>query len=160
MGLLFVAQLVGGSPNALAEPALTYSAHQYLQLESRIQEALKNGTVQTLNPLLSNEFRFHRPSSPNLSKQEWFAAQSANRQQEWQIRDVEVQVLGDIRIVSFTKLDTSRQTPLFIVDVWSHAQQKLLSRYEAAASLPLPQPPVGPGSATPDKNHMRPDGRG
>ena len=159
--LIFVAQLVGISAQAQANPTQTYSAHQYLQIELSIEDALKNGASQKLNKLLSDDFRFHSPSQPNLNKQEWFAARYADAHQEWQIRDVEVERFGHVlRIVSFTRFNVTSKEQRFVVDVWNDANKKLSSRYEAPLSSSAHPPKVIPDQNLPTNDQIRPNGRG
>lgn len=158
--LIFVAQLVGISAQAQANPTQTYSAHQYLQIELSIEEALKNGASQKLNKLLSDDFRFHSPSQPNLNKQEWFAARYADAHQEWQIRDVEIESFAHVLIVSFTRFNMTSKEQRFVVDVWNDANKQLSSRYEAPLSSSAHPPKVTPDQNLPTNDHIRPNGRG
>jgi len=154
--LTFVIQQVGMRAQAQTTQTQTNSAYVYLQLELDVQEALKGDTSQKMKRLLSGDFRFHSPSQPNLNPQEWFDAKSLEAHQEWQIRDVEVESFGHIRIVSFTRLNVTSNEQHFVVDVWNDARKKLISRYEA--SLSSSNIPVD--SVFPAKNQPRPNGRG
>jgi len=156
--LIFVGQLICIKSPAIADSALTYQAHQYLEIELSVEDAFRNQTIHTLNKFLSKEFSVHRPSQPSLGRQELLKIRSAEPHQEWLIRDVEVQTFDGISIVSFTRVNATSKEQLFIVDIWKDSLKKLQSRYEVSAPSVVPQtiPPKEPFT----KEQIRPNGRG
>jgi len=158
--LIFVATLICINSSAKADSALTYRGQQYFEIESRIEEAIKNKTPYTLNKFLSENFSVHRPFLENLSGKEWLERKFIEPRQEWLIRDIEVQTFDNISIVSFSKVNIASKEQQFIVDVWVDSEKKLLSRYEVFPSLSAPPIKAGPSKGAPTKNQIRPDGRG
>jgi hypothetical protein len=146
---------------ARAEAALTYNAHLYLQAEQRIEDWLSHGNFKLLEQQLAEDFFARSPAAPDFDKPFWLKDQAKRAQQGWVIRGIEVQVLGDTRIVSFRRVNPTTSRQQFIVDVWSESQNRLLSRYESLSWLPAKgqREPSSPNGRSPG-GAIRPDGKG
>jgi len=129
-----------------AQAALTYNAHRYLDAELQIEEALQQGQLDNLSPYLAKDFVLHSPGGKNFDKNLWVKNQTSRKQESRMIRDVSVELLDDIAIVSFERVDPKTFKTQFVVDVWRDASHKLQHRYES---------PIRPGPKS-----IRPDGKG
>lgn len=143
---------------ARADAALTYSAHHYLQAEQQLEEWLAKGLVLQVDQQLGEDFAVRGPTTPDFDKNRWLQAEAQRARQGWIVRNIDVQSQGDIRIVSFQRVNRQTWQQQFVVDVWSDSQNKLLSRYESMPWLP----PKGQKStpAPSPQGHIRPDGKG
>ena len=128
-----------------AQGALTYNAHRYQEAEQHIEEALQKGQLDNLAPYLAKDFAFHSPDGKNLGTSQW-VKQTTRKHEPRVIQGVNVEVLDDIAIVSFERVDPKTFKRQFVVDVWRDATHKLQHRYES---------PARPGPKA-----IRPDGKG
>jgi hypothetical protein len=129
-----------------AQGALTYNAHGYLEAEQHIEEALQQAQLDNLSPYLAKDFVLHSPGGKNFDKNLWVKNQTSRKQGARLIRDVSVELLDDIAIVSFERVDPKTFKTQFVVDVWRDTSHKLQHRYES---------PMRPGPKS-----IRPDGKG
>ncbi|PUE33984.1 nuclear transport factor 2 family protein [Limnohabitans sp. Jir72] len=132
------------------DTALTYNAHQYLQAEQALEEALSRNDAPTIAQLLAPNFTARTASMASLDKSDWLRQQAPRTRQPWIIRELTVQVQDDLRIVSFLRVNPQQASQQqLIVDIWREATRQLLNRYESTIGLGAPKP-------TP----IRPDGKG
>lgn len=131
------------------DTALTYNAHQYLQAEQQLEEALSRNAAQTVAQQLAENFTARTAAMASLDKSEWLRLQPSRARQAWIIRELNVQVLDDLCIVSFLRVNPQRpRQQQFIVDIWRDSKRQLLNRYES------------PIEVAPTSSNIRPDGKG
>jgi hypothetical protein len=109
--------LLSSALDSHAQAALTYNAHRYLDSADK-----------------------------NFDKNQRVKNQTSRNQESRLIRDVNVEILDGIAIVSFERIDPKTFKRQFVVDVWRDASHKLQHRYES---------PMRPGPKS-----IRPDGKG
>ena len=152
LGLCFPcqAQLQTAQVMQRQDAALTFNAHQYLQAEQQLEEAIGRNAAQSLAQQLAENFTARTAAVASLDKNQWLLLQSSRTRQPWIIRDLNVQVQDDLCIVSFLRVNPQQpRQQQFIIDIWRDSTRQLLNRYES---------PIGNGSARP--TIIRPDGKG
>ena len=132
------------------DTALTYNAHQYLQAEQQLEEALSRNAAQAVAQQLAENFTARTAAVASLDKSEWLRLQPSRARQAWILRELNAQMQDDLCIVSFLRVNPQqpRQQQL-IVDIWRDSTRQLLNRFEG---------PLGLGASKPTA--IRPDGKG
>jgi len=126
--------LLSSALGSHAQAALTYNAHRYLDSELQIEDALQQGQLDNVSAFLAKDFALHSPAGKNFDKNQWVKNQTSRNQESRLIRDLNVEILDGIAIVSFERIDPKTFKRQFVVDVWRDATHKLQHRYESTLS--------------------------
>lgn len=141
--LVAVGLPLAGHP-AGAQPATAHATRQgqaIQQLEETLLRAMRAGSREQLERLLSDEFEMtvaQEPGSP-VDRDLWIDAVVARPAKAWEIEQISVRDWGPLAVASFLLRPSSgsanAKPPVFVVDTWRREEGhwRLLSRHAALA---------------------------
>jgi hypothetical protein len=153
LGLGLPVQAQSGGPPGVRGAAggmATRSVSRYLQLERELQDRLAGPHPADAKALLDDNFTWRSAQRPDmLDAVAWLQARHGGPKPPRQVRDLTVQEVDDLAVVSFllespaASAGAQRAPTLFVVDVWRQSSGRLLHRATdtpAHAPRPLDRP--------------------
>jgi Domain of unknown function (DUF4440) len=140
-----IAGAVAAPPASHGVPLMTRWGKLFLDLETQLDSALRQGQQATLDRLVDTDFAMLTAGHPGtpVPREEWLQeyAKNSARLPAFSVDSLSAREFGDLIQVSFQWRDPGN-TPLFIVDVWKRDGENWLLTARYAARQPSKQPPL------------------